>query len=107
MSKGVSMNLSTILLALFLSALALPALAPEHNSKLVEAAKKEGKLTVYTSMNQRGATLLVQELKKRYPLNRWPDLSDQFAEAAAAHRNGSESKEIPSRRFHRVLPDLA
>ena len=37
------------------------------DEQLVEAAKKEGKLVVYTSMNQRDMTLLVQEFTKRYP----------------------------------------
>jgi iron(III) transport system substrate-binding protein len=41
--------------------------AENHTSTLVEAAKKEGKLVVYTSMNQRDMTLLVQDFKRRYP----------------------------------------
>ena len=41
--------------------------ADSHTGTLIEAAKKEGKLVVYTSMNQRDMTLLVQDFKKRYP----------------------------------------
>jgi iron(III) transport system substrate-binding protein len=67
--KGdLSMNVLTIFLtAMFLWSAAVSARAQDHNSKLVEGAKKEGKLIVYTSMNQRDATLLVQEFSKRYP----------------------------------------
>jgi len=59
--------LSKFLLATFLLAPGLNARAQDYNSKLVEDAKKEGKLVVYTSMNQRDASILVQEFKKRYP----------------------------------------
>jgi hypothetical protein len=54
--KGdLSMNVLTIFLtAMFLWSAAVPARAQDHNSKLVEGAKKEGKLIVYTSMNQAG-----------------------------------------------------
>ena len=41
--------------------------ADSHTGTLIEGAKKEGKLVVYTSMNQRDMTLLVQDFKKRYP----------------------------------------
>jgi hypothetical protein len=41
--------------------------AEDHTATLVERAKKEGKLLLYTSMNARDATLLLQEFKKRYP----------------------------------------
>ena len=51
-------GLSIFLLAMFLLAPALSTRAQDHNSKLVEGAKKEGKLVVYTSMNQRDATVL-------------------------------------------------
>jgi ABC-type Fe3+ transport system substrate-binding protein len=59
-------------MAIFFIAVALlsqgfAAWAQDHTSKLVEGARKEGKLVVYTSMNQRDASLLVQDFKKRYP----------------------------------------
>ena len=41
--------------------------AEDHTATLIERAKKEGKLFLYTSMNARDATLLLQEFKKRYP----------------------------------------
>jgi iron(III) transport system substrate-binding protein len=41
--------------------------AEESTATVVERAKKEGKLLLYTSMNARDATLLLQEFKKRYP----------------------------------------
>jgi len=41
--------------------------AEDHTRKLVEGAKKEAKIVVYTSMDVRDATLLLQEFKKRYP----------------------------------------
>ena len=41
--------------------------AEDHTATLVERARKEGKLFLYTSMNARDATLLLQEFKKRYP----------------------------------------
>ena len=59
-------------MAIFFIAVALlsqgfAAWAQDHTSKLVEGARKDGKLVVYTSMNQRDASLLVQDFKKRYP----------------------------------------
>jgi iron(III) transport system substrate-binding protein len=61
----------SVLFAFFLSLISGGVLsvlaADEHNSQLVEAAKKEGRVVVYTSMNQRDMTMLVQDFKKRYP----------------------------------------
>ena len=44
---------------------AIPALGAD--AKLVEAARKEGKLVVYTSMLTENATALLAEFKKKYP----------------------------------------
>ena len=57
----------SLILALLLTMSSLAWAAEDHTRNLVEGAKKEGKLVVYTSMNQRDATLLLQEFKKRYP----------------------------------------
>jgi iron(III) transport system substrate-binding protein len=63
------MNRFSLTLALLFSLLAThPALAADENrGQLVEGAKKEGRLIVYTSMNQRDMTMLVQDFTKRYP----------------------------------------
>jgi ABC-type Fe3+ transport system substrate-binding protein len=63
------MNRLGFILVLLLTLIArqLAIAAENHTSNLIEGAKKEGKLVVYTSMNQRDMTLLVQEFTKRYP----------------------------------------
>ncbi|HVO93765.1 MAG TPA: extracellular solute-binding protein, partial [Terriglobales bacterium] len=59
-------------LRLTVCAVVLTVLAPASHSgavdpKIVEAAKKEGKLVAYTSMLTENATALLAEFKKKYP----------------------------------------
>jgi iron(III) transport system substrate-binding protein len=53
--------------AVILTALAVASPAGAADPKIVEAAKKEGKLVAYVSMLTENATALLAEFKKKYP----------------------------------------
>ncbi|MFC1817031.1 ABC transporter substrate-binding protein [Thermodesulfobacteriota bacterium] len=60
----LSMVLSLLLLT---GAFSNVSALPPEEADLIEGAKKEGKLVVYTSMNVNDATVLTQHFKKKYP----------------------------------------
>jgi iron(III) transport system substrate-binding protein len=109
---------AALLLAVSAAATAAPAPAPpagpndamymykgaDRDAKLLEAAKKEGSVTLYTSLSSGESTPLIAAFEKKYGIkvNLWRAISDQVAQRAItegrAHRyaldvietNGSE-----------------